>query len=196
MLQTKELILASGSPRRKELLELIGIHPIVRKSDVTEKITREEPGQIVMELSHQKADDVAAGVKDGIVLGADTIVYAQGQILGKPRDRADGFRMLRMLSGKVHSVFTGVTIIQKDQDRGTVCVKNFYRETKVHVHSMTDAEINAYLDTGDPFDKAGAYGIQGPFAAFVDGVEGDYQTVVGLPVCAVYQALKELKADA
>ena len=195
MLHTKELILASGSPRRKELLELIGIHPIVRKSDVTEKITKEEPGQIVMELSHQKADDVAGKIENGIVLGADTIVYAQGQILGKPRDRADGFRMLRMLSGKAHSVFTGVTLIKKEKDRGIVCEKSFYRETIVHVSAMSDGEINTYLDTGDPFDKAGAYGIQGPFAAFVQGVEGDYQTVVGLPVCAVYQALKELETD-
>lgn len=187
-----EIILASGSPRRKELLELIGIPVRVIKSSVEERITQTDPGEIVKELSHQKAEDVAASVSDGIILGADTIVWAQGEVLGKPKDRADAYHMLRMLSGRSHSVFTGVTIIVK-KEAETKRIQTFFRETLVHVHEMSDEEIEAYLDTGEPFDKAGAYGIQGPFAAFVDGVDGDYQNVVGLPVCAVYQSLKMLK---
>ena len=183
------LILASGSPRRKELLTLLGVPFRVIKSDAPEIITQQEPGRIVEELSWQKARAVADTIDDGIILGADTIVWQDGQVLGKPEDRQDAYRMLDALQGASHSVFTGVTLLirKNGQDAGE---RQFFEETIVHVHEMSAKEIEAYLDTGEAFDKAGSYGIQGPFAAYVDRIEGDYQNVVGLPVAALYQALK------
>ena len=186
----EEIILASGSPRRRELLEQIRIPFRVVKSDAKEIITNTEPAEVVLELSAQKAEAVAASVETGIVLGADTIVAIDGEILGKPADREQARGMLRQLQGRSHSVFTGVTLICRDGKTTGTC--SFFRETKVHIHSMGEKEIEDYLDTGDAFDKAGSYGIQGPFAAYVDGIEGDYNNVVGLPVSAVNQALKEI----
>ncbi len=191
-----EIILASGSPRRRELLTLIGVPFKVIKSDAPEIITKTDPGEIVMELSMQKALDVYNKITEGspIVLGADTIVCLDGKVLGKPADREDAKRMIRALQGRTHSVFTGVTLLGNINNAGENGIKKetFFRETKVMVHSMSDEEIEGYLDTGEPYDKAGAYGIQGAFAAYVDGIEGDYTNVVGLPVSAVYQALKKL----
>lgn len=187
----KEIILASGSPRRKELLTQIGIPFRVIKSSGEERITRIDPEDIVKDLSAQKAADVAGQVKEGIVLGADTIVCLDGEVMGKPRDRTDAFHMLERLQGRSHSVFTGVTLIRKIPGEKTE-ISSFAVETRVKVHKMCREEIEKYLDTGDPFDKAGSYGIQGPFAAYVDGIEGDYNNVVGLPVSAVYQELKRL----
>ena len=187
----KELILASGSPRRKELLQLIGVPFRVEKSDAEEIITKVTPSGIVMELSARKAEDVAGRIPDGMILGADTIVWAEGTLLGKPHSREEAAKMLRLLSGRAHEVYTGVTILEKEAG----LQKNadtFFCRTTVHVHAMTEDEIETYLDTGDAFDKAGSYGIQGPFAAFVDGIEGDYQNVVGLPVSEVYRHLREM----
>ena len=183
----QEIILASGSPRRKELLQQIGIPFQVIKSETEEKITKTGPADIVKELSLQKAFAVAAGIQQGIVLGADTIVCLGHEIMGKPRDREE-------LQGKAHSVFTGVTLIRKTPGEPEI-IRTFYRETKVWVHTMTAEEIEGYLETGDAFDKAGSYGIQGPFAAYIDGIEGDYNNVVGLPVSAVYQELKCILRD-
>ena len=187
----EEIILASASPRRSELLAQIGIRFRVEKSHGEEHITKTAPGEIVEELSLQKAAEVARRFDTGIILGADTIVWADGKVLGKPKDREDAKSMLLLLQNRSHSVFTGVTLIRKEHGEKTM-IRTFHRETRVHVHAMSDEEIEAYLDTGDPFDKAGSYGIQGPFAAYVDGIEGDYLTVVGLPVSAVYQELKYL----
>lgn len=187
----KEIILASGSPRRRELLGQIGIPFQVKKSGAEEIITKTIPAEIVQDLSLQKAADVARTAEEGIVLGADTIVCIDHKIMGKPKDRADAKAMLEKLQGRTHSVFTGVTLIKKAPGED-VKIQRFACETKVHVHSMTEEEIEAYLDTGDAFDKAGSYGIQGPFAAYIDGIEGDYNNVVGLPVSAVYRELKAL----
>ncbi len=186
----EKIILASGSPRRKELLEQIGLPFQVIKSNARETITRTDPEEIVQELSAQKARDVAEAVENGLVLGADTIVFLGGEIMGKPKDREDAFRMLERLQGGSHSVFTGVTLIRKNSGE-TVKTDSFAVETRVQVHAMSRKEIEAYLDTGDAFDKAGSYGIQGPFAAYVDGISGDYNNVVGLPVAALYQKLKQ-----
>ncbi len=198
----QKIILASGSPRRKELLGLIGISYEVHKSDADETVTATEPEEIVKELSARKAWDVVEKIRrgklevspefaSGTVLGADTIVWKDGRLLGKPADRADAARMLRFLQGEEHQVYTGVTLI--GLDRETEDADSFAVRTNVFVHAMNEAEIEAYLDTGDAFDKAGSYGIQGPFAAFVDRIEGDYQNVVGLPVCAVYHRLMQRK---
>lgn len=187
-----EIILASASPRRKELLEQVGIQFKVVKSSVEEVITETEPDKVVMELSGQKAEDVAAGSndrKDRIVIGADTIVFCQGKILGKPKDESDAFAMLEGLAGKSHSVFTGVTLLIGDR------MISFAEETKVNVKDMTHEEIRRYIATKEPMDKAGSYGIQGRFAAFVSGIEGDYNNVVGLPVSRIYTELTKNGVD-
>lgn len=186
----KKIILASASPRRRELLEQIGLEFEVIPSRAEEKITGREPGMAVEELSRQKAADVAEQISDGIVIGSDTIVYHDGHIMGKPADRAEAEQMLQSIQGTVHSVFTGVTVIVKEN--GENSCQTFFRETKVHVYPMTKQEIERYLDTGEPMDKAGAYGIQGKFAAWVEAIEGDYNTVVGLPVSALWQVLKNV----
>ena len=198
------IVLASASPRRKELLEQIGMEFEICPAKGEEVITAREPDQVVLELSAQKAKEVASGIlsynekhqelvtpEDILVIGADTVVAYEGQILGKPKDEADAKRMLTLLSGKIHSVFTGVTFIFMDKD-GRCGQYSFFQETKVEFYSMTADEIAAYVATGDPMDKAGSYGIQGPFAAYVKGIQGDYNNVVGLPVARLYQELKKL----
>lgn len=186
----KRIILASASPRRKELLEQIGLTFEVTVSNVPEVITKSEPSEVVEELSAQKAKAAAqAQMKEGaaIVIGADTIVCQDGKIMGKPKDKEDAAKMLKRLAGNTHSVFTGVTVIEEG-----VTVRTFSCETKVRVYPMTEQEIWDYIETGEPMDKAGAYGIQGRFAAWIEGIEGDYNNVVGLPVSALWQVLKAL----
>ena len=174
----KKIILASGSPRRKELLTQIGVRFEVQKAEGEEIITSSVPTEVVKELSLQKAQEVAAKYDGDIVIGADTVVAAEGQILGKPRDKEDAMRMLRILQGKEHEVITGVAVLLKEQQK----VINFAEVTKVHVFPMTEAQMEAYVESGEPMDKAGSYGIQGKFAAYVSGIEGDYNNVVGLPI--------------
>ena len=186
----KRIILASASPRRKDLLEQIGLTFEVTVSNVPEVITKSEPSEVVEELSAQKAKAAAqAQMKEGaaIVIGADTIVCQDGKIMGKPKDKEDAAKMLKRLAGNTHSVFTGVTVIEDG-----VTVRTFSCETKVRVYPMTEQEIWDYIETGEPMDKAGAYGIQGRFAAWIEGIEGDYNNVVGLPVSALWQVLKAL----
>lgn len=184
----KRIILASGSPRRKELLEQIGMEFEVIPSGAEEVITKNLPAEVVEELSLQKAEEVAARVEEGIIIGSDTVVCQNSQIMGKPADRRHAREMLRQLQGNTHSVFTGVTVLIKDGE--TLRRHTFSCETRVHVYPMTEQEIEKYLDTGEPMDKAGAYGIQGKFAAWVKSIEGDYNNVVGLPVSALWQVLK------
>lgn len=184
----KKIILASASPRRKELLEQIGLTFTVIPSRAEEIITKQEPAEVVEELSKQKAEDVAEKIEEGIVIGADTVVCQDGQIMGKPSDRDAARKMLRQIQGNTHSVFTGMTVLVKEKDR--MLAHTFSKETKVHIYPMTEQETEKYLDTGEPMDKAGAYGIQGQFAAWVESIEGDYNNVVGLPVSALWQVLK------
>lgn len=179
----KKIILASGSPRRRELLEQIGVKFEIHKAEGEEKITSSIPEEAVKELSLQKAKEVSGKYDGDVIIGADTVVAVDGQILGKPADRADAVRMLRLLQGKEHQVITGVTVILKESGK-TV---NFAEVTKVHVFPMTEEQIEQYIETGEPMDKAGAYGIQGKFAVYVSGIEGDYNNVVGLPVGRLYQ---------
>ena len=189
------IVLASRSPRRKELLEQIGVAFEILVSHVDEQITETEPGKVVEELSFQKADAVLSlldkGKEDILVIGSDTVVSVDGEILGKPTDREDAVRMLSMLSGRSHEVYTGVTLLYFCQATGQVTVKCFYEMTKVNFYEMSEAEIAAYVDSRDPMDKAGAYGIQGYCARYIRGIEGDYNTVVGLPVGRLYQEGKE-----
>lgn len=186
--KTEQVVLGSGSPRRRELLQVLGVPFVVDKS-TKEEVTRSSvPEDVVMELAEQKAAEVAQRHPDGsLVIGADTIVALEGRILGKPADAADAAKMLHALQGKTHQVYTGVCLIRQ---KGDTCEKEvFYECTKVHVAQMTDGEIAEYVATGEPLDKAGAYGIQGYFAPFVTGIEGDYYNVVGLPVHALYAHL-------
>lgn len=192
----RTVILASASPRRSELLRQVGIEPVVEPSHVEEVITSTEPEQVVMELSRQKAEDVAAihGGADAVVIGADTVVAVDGRILGKPGNPEEAKAMIDSLQGRMHQVYTGVTMIYcGDYDRTSKIksVRNitFAECTDVEIYPMTAGQIEAYAATGDPMDKAGAYGIQGQFAAYVKGICGDYNNVVGLPVGRVCQEL-------
>ncbi|KAB2338715.1 septum formation inhibitor Maf [Cytobacillus depressus] len=181
----KNLILASSSPRRKELLENLQLNFAVSSSDVDESFDPElTPGEIVMELSSRKAKAVSKQYPDSFVIGADTVVVLGEAVLGKPKDKIEAFSMLQNLSGKKHSVFTGVSIISSETE------KNFYVKTDVVFWELSDEEIDAYIDTGEPFDKAGAYGIQGFGSTLVKEINGDYFSVVGLPVSKTVRELR------
>lgn len=185
-----KIILASASPRRKELLGKTGMKFEIIPAKGEEKVTKTLPWEVVEELSFQKAKEIADLQADPcIVIGSDTIVAKDEKIMGKPRDEADAFRMLSEIAGNVHQVYTGVTLIRTGEHFKTV---TFSEKTDVHLYPMSDEEIHAYIATKDPMDKAGAYGIQGDFAIHVKGIEGDYYNVVGLPIGKVYQELKLL----
>lgn len=188
-----KIILASGSPRRRELLSQIGLDFEVRVSRVEERVTQTDAALAVEELSAQKAEAVMASAEDiqepVLVIGADTVVAAGGRILGKPSDREEASKMLRCLSGSTHEVHTGVTLICRK--KGEVRRKTFHETTRVAFYPMSEGEIQDYVATLDCMDKAGAYGIQGLCARYIKGIEGDYNNVVGLPVGRLYQEAKE-----
>lgn len=183
--QKYKVILASASPRRKEILGKTGIDFEVQVSDCDENIDEKQPDKLVMKLSELKARDVAAKNPDAIIIGSDTVVAHKGHIMGKPADRAEAISMIKSFAGDIHQVYTGVTIIIPNEKTYTynIC-------TDVHVLQMTDEEIERYVDTGEPMDKAGAYAIQGLFAPFISKIDGDYYNVVGLPISSVYGILK------
>lgn len=180
------MILASQSPRRRELLAFISpdfrVIPAVGEESIPDGAA---PEQAVLALSRQKAEEVFSANKGEVVIAADTVVAIDGKILGKPRSEAEAFEMLSTLSGRVHSVFTGVCIIFADGS-----VENFAEETKVEFYLLTADEINAYIATGDPMDKAGAYGIQEKGAANVKSIVGDFYNVMGLPVGRLARVLR------
>lgn len=194
----KRIILGSASPRRRELLEQIGITFEIVTSGKDEVYNSTIPAEIVKELAQMKAENVSEEVleKEGhlcdvVVIGADTIVVRDGEILGKPADTEEAFRMLKSLQGRAHQVYTGVAILDFDEN-GVKKVTGHAEKTEVFVCEMTDTEIEKYIASGEPMDKAGAYGIQGRFAAFIERIEGDYFNVVGLPVAYVYSQLKKI----
>lgn len=182
------IILASQSPRRQELLRILGIPFEVIVSDTDENITHTDPARVTEELSKQKALAVAQQVPEGIILGADTVVSLEGRILGKPVDQKAAYEMIHSLQGKSHMVYTGVTICIKREDSRRIFT--FSEGTKVKVAQMSEEEIRGYIETREPYDKAGAYGIQGIFSKFIEGIEGDYFNVVGLPVHRLYRELQ------
>ena len=186
-----KVILASGSPRRKELLAQIGVAFEIKVSHKEEIITSTNPADVVKELSQMKAEDVAEGfLGPVVVLGADTVVAHSGKILGKPKDEDDAVKMIRSFAGDEHEVYTGVCIIIKEED-GTQREISFAEATKVSVYPMTESEIKEYVASGEPMDKAGAYAIQGLFAPYIKGIEGDYYNIVGFPIAGIYQKMKE-----
>lgn len=188
----RKIILASGSPRRRELLTQIGLEYTVIPSKKEEILRYTRPEDIVKDLSLQKAQDIAENAEPGtIVIGSDTVVALDGEILGKPHTADNAVAMLKRLEGRSHQVYTGVSVVIKGAAAdGSDEIISFAEETDVHVYPMTEAEIQAYVATGDPLDKAGAYGIQGIFAKHVQGISGCYYNVMGLPIGRLYQELK------
>ena len=196
--KNRRMVLASASPRRKELLAQVGFEFDIITSDCEEITTKTKPAEVVEELSCLKATDVADKLDKQseklLIIGSDTVVALDDNIMGKPKDEEDAFRMLRALQGREHSVITGVTMIFTEpgkEDKKIV----FSKETKVWFYSMNDDEIRAYIDTKEPMDKAGSYAIQGLCAAYIERIEGDYNTVVGLPVAEICKVLREYKED-
>lgn len=187
------LILASASPRRREILAQVGAEFEVIPAKGEELLTSTEPKEAVLQLSCQKAEETAGRLSGDagniVVLGADTIVSLDGAILGKPKDKKDAVRMLGLLNRREHSVFTGVTMIVRGDGKEQII--SFYEETRVFMYPMTKEQIQAYTETGEPLDKAGAYGIQGKCAVYIEKIVGDYYNVVGLPVAAIYQNLEK-----
>ena len=188
----RELILASQSPRRRELLERCHVPFRIEVADIDEALNPDIPLEAAMEeLAWRKAHTVFERHPEAVVIGADTIVVHEEQILGKPKDEQEAFEMIRSLQGDTHQVYTGVAVLDFDKN-GEKTVINHAVETKVSVNPMSTEEIQKYVESKEPMDKAGAYGIQGRFSAFIEKIEGDYFNVVGLPVSYVYQVLKEL----
>ena len=181
-----QLILASQSPRRKELLGLFGIPFTVRVADIDETMDpAADPFREVARVSRCKALAVSREPED-VLVAADTIVVCQGKVLGKPRSREEAVRMLSMLSGRDHQVMTGVTVLCGDRE--TV----FTEVTDLHFRELSEREILRYVRSGEPMDKAGAYGIQGGAALFCSRLSGDYYNVMGLPVCRLGQVLRQM----
>lgn len=200
MKQNVKVILASGSPRRKEMFERIGIRFSVVKSDAEETVTETNPADIVKQLSKEKAaavrkqlkteDFLCEGFEEGtVIIGADTIVVSEGQILGKPRDEEDALCILMSLSGKDHFVYTGVCCLYLDKNGNEVEDKSisFAEKTVVTMYPFSEEEAKAYIQTKEPMDKAGGYGIQGIGSLLVKEIHGDYQNVVGFPLAVFFR---------
>lgn len=188
-------ILASGSPRRKEILEELGYLFEIKTGDFDEStVSLEKPAQAVQALALGKAmaaAEATAVSKPTLFLGSDTVVALNDVVMGKPKDEADAAAMLRSLSGNTHVVYTGVALVEKDPAGECGATETFVEATEVRFFELTDEEIDRYIRTGEPMDKAGAYGIQGLGRVLVEGIRGDYETVVGLPAARVYRALRE-----
>ncbi len=189
----ESIILASASPRRRELLQMLGLRFRVVPSAVEESLTAASPRELVEALARQKAEDIfLRQTGDVAVIGSDTVVSAEdGTVFGKPADAADAARMLRQLSGRKHWVSTGVAVFVRRN--GREARESFVSESAVWMDELSPSEIEAYIATREPMDKAGAYGIQGLGARYISRLEGDYYTVVGLPVHELYKKLKEMQ---
>ena len=193
-MQKKKIILASASPRRKELLAQAGYEFEIQVSHKEETYISETPNEIVKELALLKAKDVAKknDAKSVVVIGADTVVAHKGKILGKPSSEEEAFYMIKGFQGDKHQVYTGVAILDYDAD-GTETIVNHAVKTDVYVNPMTDEEIWNYIHTDHVMDKAGSYGIQSGFAIHIEKIEGDYFNVVGLPISYIYDVMKRIE---
>ena len=192
-MQTKKIILASASPRRRELLAQAGYEFEIQVSHKEEKYISKTPDDIVKELALLKAKDIAEqnDAKSIIVIGADTVVAHKGAILGKPKSKDDAFEMIKAFQGDKHQVYTGVAILDYDAD-GKETAVNHAVKTDVYVNPMTEEEIWKYIESDNVMDKAGSYGIQSGFAVYIKKIEGDYFNVVGLPISYIYEQLKQM----
>ena len=176
------IILASASPRRRELMELAGYDFEVICADIVEVVPENvQPQEVVMSLALQKAQEN----EDAVVVGSDTVVALDGKILGKPHSESEACEMLRLLSGRTHKVFTGVAVV------GDGKAKNFFDETDVEFYPLGEDEIKKYVATGEPMDKAGAYGIQGKGSVLVKRINGDFFNVMGLPIAKLYREMSD-----
>ena len=214
-MKKQTIILASGSPRRRELLEMVGIEFEVMVSNQEESYTSTRPKEIVKELALKKARHIVYQVlesmpqeKEVLIIGADTIVVVDDQVLEKPGDEAEAFEMIKKLQNNVHQVYTGVALLKtshvfselngmniEEEDQGTgewFQRVNFVATTKVFVNPMTEDEIWKYIKSGESLDKAGGYGIQGGFAKFIEKIDGDFYNVMGLPVARLYREIKKM----
>lgn len=187
-----DIILASASPRRKQLFQMMGISCLIDPSDIEEIIKPEQTPEFnVCSLAEQKAKDVAQRHTDSIIIAADTIVVKDGVILGKPQSGSDAAEMLRSLSGDHHLVYSGVTVFRAGDNGDSAHHVSLFEKTKVTFSTLDESEIDQYIATGSPMDKAGAYGIQDDYGSlFIKKIEGDYYNVVGFPVNKFYQTLK------
>ena len=184
---TRRLILASASPRRQELLQDLSYPFDIVAADCEEYFDRFLPiASAIEQIARQKALTVWEQHPEAVVLGADTMVCFKDQMMGKPENREDAYRMLKQLSGKTHTVVSGVAIVWKGK------AELFHEKTSVTFYELEEELLERYLDSNEPYDKAGAYGIQGKFASYIKGIDGDYNNVVGLPVGRVYQEMKSL----
>ncbi len=215
MSQTIQFVLASQSPRRKELLQRLGLSFQVITSAVSEDVSTQDPAMLTSVLANRKAMAVAEGLvcekgslfmreplvegdifrvgpaDKAIVIGADTVVVVDGRIIGKPKSVVEARKMLHLLKGRSHEVYTGVALLTLQdghQDRG----RTFHEKTIVHIDDMDEIELEEYITSPEPYDKAGGYGVQGEFCKYVTGVEGDFYNVMGLPLHRLYQELKNL----
>lgn len=191
-----QVILASQSPRRKKLLEQIGLRFMISPSNISEDSDLTDPVALVEELALEKAKDVAKHHSRSLIIGSDTVVVHRGKILGKPTDEEDAIQMLTDLSGTTHSVYTGVAFVKTDGNRQTSDTLSFYEQTKVTFSALDESDILAYVKKGSPMDKAGGYGIQDDHGAlFVEKIEGDYYNVVGFPLNRFYRELKKFSPE-
>src|ERR1051325_763703 len=185
----EKLVLASGSPRRAEILERAGWPHEILVAGIDETVLpNEEPAAYVQRLARSKAEAVASRLSEGLVLGADTTVVVANQILGQPEDEADARRMLSLLNAKWHEVLTGVAVVRVGGE-----IRVAYERTRVRFAEMSEREIDWYIATGEPFGKAGAYGIQGKASLFIEEIEGDYFNIMGLPIRLVYELATDLQ---
>ena len=199
----KRIVLASASPRRRELLSLTGVKFQVLPGNIEEKTNSSRPSQMVKELSRQKALAVFESFSEeekekSLVIGADTLVSIDGRILGKPEDEKRAEEMLMLLQGNTHQVYTGVTLIFREVDKNGKPVRRictFAEKTSVTMYPVSQTEIKDYIAGGEPMDKAGAYGIQGRCAAWIRKISGDYSNVVGLPLGRLWQELKKMDIE-
>ncbi len=192
----RKIILASGSPRRKDILEQAGIPFEIILPTLSEEVTTEsKPEEIVKDLSRKKAENVADMLQDAareaedyLIIGADTVVACEGQILGKPHDEEDAFRMLSLLQDNVHQVYTGVTFVYNKI--GERKIHSFHVATDVRMYPMNEEQIRGYIDTKEPLDKAGAYAIQGKCCVYIKEIKGEYNNVVGFPIAHICEEMK------
>ncbi|MCJ7497968.1 MAG: Maf family protein [candidate division Zixibacteria bacterium] len=191
LIDGKRFILASSSPRRVEILMKAKIDfEVIFPENIKEEEVSDDPVFHVLELSRKKTASVSQKIKDGFILGADTIVVLNKEILGKPKDQEDAFRILKKLSGKEHKVYTGITLLDKKNGK----ISSDYQLTKVKFNQLKDKEIEDYIKTGEPMDKAGAYGIQGMGNFLVEKIDGDLDNVIGLPMKKLKELLMKIKS--
>lgn len=195
-MQNRRIILASASPRRRELMAMAGYEFEIKVSHKEEKYVSTEPSEIVKELALLKAEDIAEqeimllNGEELVVIGADTVVAHAGKILGKPKSKEEAFHMIKGFQGDKHQVYTGIAVLKYDEE-GNKTIVNEAVKTDVYVNPMTDEEIWKYIENDNVMDKAGAYGIQSGFAIHIEKIEGDYFNVVGLPISYIYEVLKK-----